>query len=306
MLVPYGRFTRETPVSVLGEATGFLASAGLQRPAVSSLDEEAQAATVIQSLTDRDRRIYIGDLLYELVGRDMKVRYKRSVLGVLWSLLNPLAHLLVFVFLFRWVVPLDIPNYPLFAFTGVLAWNWFSSSLPAATVSITGNRELIRQPGFPIPILPAIPVLSNLIHFLIALGLLLAVLLVTGASLTRAALALPLVIALQFMLTLSLGYFAATLQVRFRDTSHLVALLMFLAMFLTPVFYRASSVPPRYQSLYHLNPMVYLITAYRDVLIYGRWPDMSALLVLGVGVLLAFWLGHRTFTRASLEFAEEL
>jgi lipopolysaccharide transport system permease protein len=261
---------------------------------------------VIASLADPDRRTYLRDLLYELVGRDVKLRYRRSVLGILWSLVNPLVQLLVFVFLFRRVVPLDIPNYPLFAFTGVLAWSWFASALPAATISITSNRELIRQPGFPAPILPVVPVLSNLIHFSIALGLLLVVLLATGGSLGFAVLGLPLVIALQFMLTVSLAYFTATLEVRFRDTSHVLRVLLLLGLFLTPVFYQVSAVPPRYQLIYLLNPMVHLITAYREVLIHGRWPEASTLIVLGAAVALMSWLGHRIFTRASVAFAEEL
>jgi lipopolysaccharide transport system permease protein len=261
---------------------------------------------VIATLADPARRTYTRDLLYELVGRDVKLRYRRSILGILWSLLNPLAQLLVFVFLFRRVVPLDIPHYPLFAFTGVLAWSWFASSLPAATISITSNRELIRQPGFPAPILPVVPVLSNLIHFSIAFGLLGGVVLLTGGSPGLATLVLPFVMALQFLLTVGLGYFTATLEVRFRDTSHALRVLLLLGLFLTPVFYQVSAVPPRYRLIYLLNPMVHLITAYRDILIHGRWPDGPTLIILSGAVVLLAWLGHRIFTRASVAFAEEL
>jgi homopolymeric O-antigen transport system permease protein len=101
-------------------------------------------------------------------------------------------------------------------------------------------------------------------------------------------------------------YFTATLQVRFRDTNYVLSLLLLLGLFLTPVFYQASAVPPRYQTLYLLNPLVHLMAAYRDVLIYGRWPNVPALMTLRAAVSLVFWFGHRTFTRASLEFAEEL
>jgi len=100
--------------------------------------------------------LYIYDLLRALVVRDMKLRYKRSILGVAWSLLNPLIQMLVFVLLFRRVLQLDIPNYPSFVFTGVLAWSWFQSALSLAAGAITGNRELIRRPGFPAAILPVV------------------------------------------------------------------------------------------------------------------------------------------------------
>jgi homopolymeric O-antigen transport system permease protein len=271
---------------------------------VTSGDGETEIVAVVRSY--RSRGIYVRDLLYELVGRDIKLRYKRSVLGILWSLLNPLAHLIVLVFVFQRVMPLNIPNYSLFAFTGVLAWGWFSAALSAATISIVGNRELIRQPGFPAPILPVVPVLLNLVHFAIAMALLLVVLLLGGGGLTGAVMVLPLVVALQFMVTLSLGYFTATLQVRFHDTSHVLGVVLLLGFFLTPVFYRARAVPEAYQPIYNLNPMAQLITAYRDILIGGQWPDARALLALGAGTAVLLWLGHRTFTRASLDFAEEV
>lgn len=257
-------------------------------------------------VTDRNLGVYVRDLLHELVARDMKLRYKGSTLGILWSLLNPLGQLVVLSFVFERVMPLGIPNYPLFAFTGVLAWGWFSAALPAAATSITGNRELIRQPGFPAAILPAVPVLSNLVHFAIATGLLIVVLLLGGGQLTMAVLALPLVVALQFLVTLSLGYLGAACQVRFRDTSYILGVLLLLAFFVTPVFYRTSAVPDAYRWIYVLNPMAQLITAYREVLIMGRWPDLGALTAVGAAGALLFWLGHRTFTRASLDFVEEI
>lgn len=250
--------------------------------------------------------LYIYDLLRELVVREIKLRYKRSVLGLVWSLLNPLFQMLVFIFLSRRVFSLEIPNYPAFVFTGVLAWNWFQSALLLATTAITSNRELIKRPGFPVAILPVVTVATNLIHFLLALPVPLLFLLLSGGGLTGAILMLPLVIIPQFLLILGLGYLVATFQVTFRDTQHLLGVFFMLLFYLTPVFYDASSVPARYQTLYRLNPMFHLITAYRVILIQGALPDLSALLALGAlgGVLL--WIGHAVFTRASYHFVEEL
>jgi lipopolysaccharide transport system permease protein len=254
---------------------------------------------------DAWRGIHVRDLLYVLVGRDIKLRYKRSVLGLVWSLLNPLAYLVVLVFVFQQVAPLNIPNYPLFVFTGVLAWGWFSAALPAATTSITGNRELVRQPGFPVAILPAVPVLSSLVHFAIAMMLVIVGLVISGRWLTLAVLALPFVVALQFMVILSLGYITATVQVRFRDTGHLLGMLLLLGFFLTPVFYRPGVVPSAYHMLYVVNPMAHLITAYRDILIERQWPDLPGLMIVGAASTVLLWLGHGMFTRASVNFAEE-
>jgi lipopolysaccharide transport system permease protein len=255
--------------------------------------------------SSRRHLTHLRDLLRELVARDIKLRYRRSILGVGWSLLNPLAQLVVLVFVFQHVAPLNIPNYPLFAFTGVLAWGWFTTSLPAATASITGNRELVRQPGFPAAILPAVPILANLIHFMIAITLLLGALLIGGTWPTQALVALPLVVLLQFLVTLSIGYVTATLQVRFRDTGYLVGSLLLLGLFVTPVFYRPTSLPPSYQNLYALNPMAILIGAYRNILVEGRWPDLTALAGLTMTTAVLLWLGLGLFTRARFDFAEE-
>jgi lipopolysaccharide transport system permease protein len=251
------------------------------------------------------RGLYVRDLLRELVGREMKVRYRRSFLGILWSLLNPLVHLIVLVFVFQRVTPLNIPDYPLFVFIGVLAWGWFSGALPAATTSITGNRELIRQPGFPTAILPAVPILSGLVHFLIAMSLVLVAIVLGGRPVSIAVLALPLIVALQFLVTLSVGYLAATAQVRFQDTTYLVGVALLLGFFLTPVFYRPGSLSARYQTLYVVNPMAQVITAYRDVLIGAHWPDFPVLVAVTAVSSIVLALGRRMFTRASVDFVEE-
>src|SRR5438270_4067970 len=117
--------------------------------------------------------VHARDLLRELVARYMKLRYKQSVLGIVWSLLNPLLQLLILYFVFGVLLSLKIPHYASFLFTGVLVWNWFSSSLLFATGAIVDNRELIKRPGFPIAILPTVTVTSHLIHFLIAIPALL-------------------------------------------------------------------------------------------------------------------------------------
>ena len=259
-----------------------------------------------RTLLHNRRWIYLRDLLRELVARDIKLRYKRSILGVAWSLLNPLAQLLVFSFLFRAVLSLDIPNYPVFVFAGVLAWNWFQAALFLATGAITDNRELIRRPGFPAAILPVVTVTTQLVHFLLALPVLLLFILLGGGRLTGAVVALPLVIALQFMLILSLGYLVATFHVTFRDTQHLLGVALMLLFYLTPVFYDAKIIPPGVQIIYRLNPMVHLITAYRTILIDGNLPDLLTLLTLSLVSGGLLWLGHAVFRRASYRFVEEL
>lgn len=246
------------------------------------------------------------DLVRELVVREMKLRYKRSVLGIAWSLVNPLAQVLILSFLFRIVLPVKVANYSSFVFAGVLAWTWFQSSLLLATGAITDNRELVRRPGFPVAILPIVTVTTSLIHFALALPVLLVFLLIDGSAVSIAYLALPLVIAVQFLLTLGLAYVLAAIHVTFRDTQHLLALALLLLFYLTPVFYEVSAVPQRYRLVYRLNPMAWMLDAYRSIFLRGAWPEVASLLVmiLAAGVILA--IGFGLFTRASRRFVEEL
>jgi lipopolysaccharide transport system permease protein len=246
------------------------------------------------------------DLLYELVVRDLKLRYKRSVLGVAWSLLNPLLQLIVFAFVFGTVLPLGIPDYVPFLFTGILVWSWFHASLLTATSTVVDNRDLVKRPGFPAAVLPAVAVTSHGVHFLLALPILFAFLRLHGSPLTGTVLMLPLVVALQFALTMSLAYLVAALHVTFRDMQYLVGLGLQLLMFLTPVFYDAARVPALERGPYRMNPMVHLCDAYRAILIHGEFPDATSLLVLGACVVGLLAAGRVIFTRASDRFVEEI
>jgi lipopolysaccharide transport system permease protein len=249
---------------------------------------------------------YYYDLLHELVLRDLKLRYRRSILGLLWTLVNPLAQLLVLNLVFRLVLPLNIPNYALFLFTGLLAWNWFQASLLAGTGSIVESRELIRRPGFPIAVLPAVTVLSYFIHFALALPILFFFMWWSGIHFSSAFLILPVVFVFQFVLTLGLNYLLAAIQVTFRDTQYLLGILLFLGFYLTPVFYDSSAIPLKAQALYHLNPMVTLIDAYRSVFIQAQFPEGWPLILVGLASVALLWITYHVFCRASYRFVEEL
>jgi len=264
------------------------------------------AVSRLGALLPTDRLVYSRDLLVTLVARDMKLRYKRSILGIAWSLLTPLAQLAVYYLTFDVLLPLNVSNYLSFLFTGVLVWNWFQASLYQATSTIVDNRALIKRPGFPTAILPVVTVASYLAHFLLALPILFVFLVWGGVGLTSAIVALPLVIAIQFTWTLSLAYFTATFYVTFRDTQHLLGVLLNLLFFLSPVFYKSSDLPAQYQTLYRLNPMVHLMEAYRAILLSGVSPEPLGLLFLVLPALVLLYLGYHVFKRASGHFVDEL
>lgn len=252
------------------------------------------------------RLVYLCDLTRELVAREMKGRYKRSVLGVGWTLLPPLAQVLVFAFLFRRVLPLGVADYPSFLLTGVLVWSWFQLSLHAACASIVENKALILQPGFPPAVLPVVTVATHLVHFLLAMAVLLPVIVATGHPVTPALICLPVLVGVQFLMTTSLAYLFASWHVTFRDTQQALGVALMLFFYLTPVFYTAESVPDRYKVVYEANPLVHLLEAYRAVLLNGRWPDPLPLLLIAAGSAALLWFSARAFVRASHHFVEEL
>jgi lipopolysaccharide transport system permease protein len=260
----------------------------------------------LSHVCDRWRPGYQFDLLRELVARDMKLLYKRSLLGVAWTLVNPLLQLAVFALVFRLILSIDIPNYASFAFSGLLVWTWFQNALFQATGVIIANRPLIRQPGFPIAVLPIAIVTTGLVHFLLALPVLLVFLVIDGIELTPAIASLPVLLAVQFLLTVCLAYPLAALNVTFRDTQHTLGVLLQLLFYLTPIFYDIDNVPADYQALYFLNPIVGLVDAYRAVLMEGTQPHWRVSIAIVAVTLTLLPLGYRLFKRQSERFVEEL
>lgn len=249
---------------------------------------------------------YFLDLLHSLVDRDMKIMYKRSTLGAAWTLISPLLQLLVFIFVFQIIIKIDIPQYSSYVFTGLLVWNWFQNSLFQATGIIINSRPLIRQPGFPNAILPIVVATTGLTHFVLALPVLFVFLLIDGVRFTPVLLFLPLLQIIQFFITVALSYFLASLNVTFRDTQHTLGVLLQFWFYLTPIFYEIGNIPDRYWFIYGLNPMVHIVTSYRQILMWGTQPDWLALTIISGVVAILMPLGYNLFKHQSLRFVEEI
>ncbi|HEX5069601.1 MAG TPA: ABC transporter permease [Vicinamibacterales bacterium] len=246
------------------------------------------------------------DLLRELIARDIKLRYRGSLLGILWTLLNPLAELLVLYFVFGTVLQVTIPNFPAYLFTGLLVYGWFQTSLNFATGAVVANRELVRRPGVPVLILPVVTVASNLVHFVLSLPILIGLLLVTHVPLTAVALLLPGLIAIEFVLILGFAYPVATVNVWFRDTSHVLRIALQLLFYMTPIFYETSTVPANLQWWYRVNPLTHLVGAYRAILMRGELPDAGGLTYLTLFSIAVCLAGMAWYRRASYKFADEI
>lgn len=222
------------------------------------------------------------EVLAVLVWRDLKTRYRGSVLGFLWTLLNPLLLMGIYSLVFSVYIRVAVPHYPIYVFAGLLSWHWFSSALLASASSIIDGGGLIKRVAFPPQILPTVSVLATLVNFALALPLLFAFVLGAGLPLGRALVVLPALVLIQGVFTLGLGVAISMLSVQYRDLQPLLGNLLTLWFFVTPVVYPASFVPERFRPLLWLNPMAGLVAAYQDVLYHGRLPAAGDLAPVAV------------------------
>ena len=254
---------------------------------------------------ERRKLIQWRDLFVDLVARDLKMCYRRSVLGQLWAVLHPFAILIASLFVFRKVLNVRIQHYPLFLFCGILPWSWFVATLSRAPRSVIDNRHLVRKPYFPAQVLPMVTALSALAQYMLALPLLLLLLILFHAPLGMALLLFPLILGIQFLLSTGIAYLLATATVHFRDIQHAVSILLVVWFCLTPVFYDIAAIPDRFKIVYVLNPMTQLIIAYRDILLYAHPPNLLTIGVLLMISLAIFIGGYNLFVRQRQRFIEE-
>ncbi len=250
--------------------------------------------------------IHHRTLIMTLVLRELRARYRGSFLGFLWSFLNPLLLMLVYVLVFSVYLRVPQANYAVFLFVGLLPWLWFSSSLGHATGVIVGGGALVKRVLFPAEVLPLVSVLSNMINFLLSLPLLFLFLLLFGRPVTPWAASLPLLLAIQLLLTVGLALPLAALNVHLRDVEQILGNLLILWFFLSPVLYPASTVPASFRRLYFLNPLAGLIQGYRDILFDGRPPQWPQLAFVALVALVTLWGGLRIFDRLRDTLAEEV
>ncbi len=256
------------------------------------------------------------NLIVNLVLRDLKVRYKNSIFGFLWSLLNPLGMMLVFTIVFTVLLPSQVERYPIFLLCGLLPWNFFSSGVMVGINSITGNANLVKKVYFPREVLTISSVLANLVNFLLGLVVLFGVLLVSRAVFSPWLWLLPLIILIQTCFVLGVALVLSTLNVFYRDTIMIMDVVMLAWFFLTPVVYPVASLPTNYQLwgmtidvhrwMYILNPMASLIAAYRDLLYWGYRTDLDFLTRTAVTAVAVLAFGYWFFVRFRDRFGERV
>jgi ABC-type polysaccharide/polyol phosphate export permease len=248
-------------------------------------------------------------LIQSLVSRELKARYRGSVLGFLWSFINPLLMLLVYGLVFGFVLvgvrTAAVEPYFLFLFCGILPWTFFQSSIAEASGSLIAGGNLIKKVLFPAEVLPTVTVLTNFVQLLLGLPILLAVLVWEG-KLGWSALLLPVAMLVQLVFTLGLALFVSALTVHFRDIQSILAHLLHLWFFATPVIYAYSDMTGTLREVLRLNPLTHIVVSYQQMLFDDRFTDWRGLGAAAVVGLVAFALGAFVFDRLRDTLAEEV
>jgi lipopolysaccharide transport system permease protein len=246
------------------------------------------------------------ELLYFLVWRDVKVRYKQTVIGAAWTVIQPLLTIVIFTLVFQHFakLPSDGVPYPLFSFTGLLPWNYFAKALNNGINSVVGSANLITKVYFPRLILPISAILSGLIDFGISFLCLLGMMIWYGLMPGWGVLALPLFLLLAVLTALSVGLWLAVINVRYRDVGQAIPFLIQLWLFVSPVAYPLSVVPEKWRVLYSLNPMTGVIEGFRWALLGKPMMDILPIAISIVVVLALLFAGMRFFRRMEETFAD--
>lgn len=249
---------------------------------------------------------YYIDLIVVLTQKELKVRYKNSILGYLWSVAHPLAFAVVFYVAFKIIVRIPIENYALFLVCGLFPWQWFANSVNAAPMIFLGNAPLIKKVNFPKNLIPFTLVFQDMIHFILAIPVIVLFLLFSGKTPSLLWFAgVPILIVSQFLLVYGICLIVASLNLFFRDLERLTVILMTILLYVTPVFYSETMVPERFQGVLKLNPLTPLVVSWRNLLLEGtlRWENL--LLAFFYGILFLA-LGYFVYRKLSWRFAEVL
>ena len=252
------------------------------------------------------------ELFYILSWRDLKVRYKQTMIGVVWSVLRPLLTMMIFTFVFGQIAKFEAPpgvKYPVLVFAGLLPWQFFAAGLTEASNSLVGNERLISKVYFPRMIIPAASVITSLVDFLISLGLMFILLIWFRVVPSVNLIFLPLFIVMAFFASFGIGLWLTALNVKYRDFKHVVPFIVQLGLYISPVGFLSNEaskmIPEKFRLLYYLNPMAGVIDGFRWCFFGDKTPlDWNGMLISLAVIIFFLLIGIRTFRKMERNFAD--
>ena len=264
--------------------------------------------TAMGHIKGRFKEIYnFRNMIFSLVGRDLRGKYRNSSLGVLWYLMNPLFQIIIYFIVFSSMASFEMEAYYVFLTAGIIPWFFFSHSMSAGASCIVSQAGMIKKISFPREVIPITVVISNLVNFLIAYAIVFALIGVTGHGFNGIALLfLPVIVAIQFLFILGLVFLTSSLNVFYRDVSSIIGVLMMGMMWISPVIYRSYFGTELLQTILTYNPMTYFLNVFHDIMYSKIVPSMFDLGVCCLLALFAIILGWTVFAKLQHKFAEEL
>lgn len=246
------------------------------------------------------------EMLSNLVKKDLRTRYKGSVLGFLWTFVNPLLQLLVYTMVFSVIMRSNIPKYYIFLFVALVPWIFFSTSITASSSSIIGNKDLIKKIYFPRIIIPMSVVNGAFMNMIFTMIVVFFALIFSGIGVSKYILFLPVIMILEYLLALGISFIVSALNVYFRDLEHILGIITMAWMYGTPILYGIDMVPTQLRPIFNLNPMTPIILAFRNILYYKTMPDLSHMGIIFIWSVGFIVLGYIIFQKLQKNFAEEL
>lgn len=247
------------------------------------------------------------EMIKMLVYKDLRGRYKGSVLGFFWTFLNPLLQLAVYTMVFSVILRAGIEQYYLFLFVALIPWIFFSTCLTSGSAAVLNEKNIVTKIYFPREVLPVAFVSSSFINMLYSFIVVLAVVAFANRHINLLAWCyLPLIMVVEYVFALGCTFLVSSLTVYFRDLQHILGIIAMGWQYLTPVMYSVNMVPEELLGIFYLNPMTTIIMAYRDILYYGRFPSMETIALPFIISMIIFLFGLFVFHRLQRNFAEEL
>ncbi len=245
-------------------------------------------------------------VLKRMVAKELKAKYVGSVLGISWAVITPLLIMLAISFVFTKIMRIDIEDFPLFVLSAILPWTFFSTALSEATSSLINNAHLLRQFNIPKEFIPLSSIIANFINFLFGLVFIIPIFVIFRAGIISRLFFLPVLLLLHLIFTAGLGMLLASVNVYFRDVSHLLGVGLLFWFWVTPIFYSLNIVPANYRWVCMLNPMTPYIVGYRNILFTARLPGLSTVSAAFCIALITLLIGYGIFIKCESSFIKRI
>ncbi len=246
------------------------------------------------------------EMVYNLVKKDLRGRYKGSVLGFLWTFINPLLQLAVYTMVFSTIMRVNVDKFYMYLFIALIPWIFFTTSVLSGTISIIQNKDLIKKIYFPRIIIPISTVLATFMNMIFSMAVVILALFISGIGISYYILLLPVIMILEFFLVLGMVFLFSSLNVFFRDIEYILSIIMMIWFYMTPIVYTVEMIPEKYKTLFYLNPMTNIVIFYRDILFYKRMPSFGFMGGVFLYSLTMIVIGFFVFQKLQKNFVEEL